>query len=58
MDAWGADSPIDDGYSLYGLRATLGTNVFLGRNRDHQPVLGHTACRGEHCCVVMGRLFG
>ena len=32
--------PADDGHRLHGLRAALGSDVLLGRDRHHQPVLG------------------
>ena len=35
--------PADDGDRLHWLRAALGPDELLGRDRHHQPVLGHSA---------------
>src|ERR1051325_10443491 len=41
--------PADDGDRLHGLRAGLGPNEFLGRDRDHQFVLGHSQIGRASC---------
>ena len=33
---------------LHGLRTGLGSNEFLGRDRDHQSVFGDSHCRRHH----------
>ena len=37
----------DDGHRVHGLRAALGPDVLLGRDRHHQPVLGAFPLVGE-----------
>jgi ubiquinol-cytochrome c reductase cytochrome b subunit len=36
-----ADLRPDDGHGLHGLRSALGSDVLLGRDRDHRPVRRH-----------------
>ena len=50
--------PADDGDRLHGLRAALGPDELLGRDRDHQPVLGDPAGRQRDHPVAVGRLRG
>ena len=38
VDRRHADLPADDGHRLHGLRSALGSDVLLGRDRDHRPV--------------------
>ena len=48
----------DDGHRLHGLRAAVGPDELLGRDRHHQPVLGHPVGRREHRHLAVGRLLG
>src|SRR5262245_29931943 len=48
----------DDRHRLHGLRAAVGADELLGRDRDHQPVLGHPARWRNHRHLAVGRLFG
>ncbi len=45
-----------DGDGLHGLRAALGPDELLGRDRDHQPVLGHPGHRQPHRHLAVGRV--
>ena len=47
-----------DGHRVHGLCAALGPDVLLGRDRDHQPVLGHSAGRQRDHHLAVGRLRG
>ena len=48
----------DDRDRLHGLRAALGPDELLGRDRHHQPVLGHPDRRRDRRDLAVGRLFG
>ncbi len=50
--------PADDGDRVHGLRAALGPDELLGRDRHHQPVLGDPAVRQRDHPVAVGRLRG
>ncbi len=45
-----------DGHGVHGLRAALGPDVLLGRDRHHQPVLGLPGRRSEDRHPAVGRL--
>ena len=49
--------PLDDGDRLHGLRAAVGPDELLGRDRHHQPVLGHSLRRRQHRDAAVGRLL-
>ena len=53
--------PGHDGNGLHGLRAALGPDELLGRDRHHQPVLvaerDHSWCRHRCRRMAVGRLF-
>ena len=51
-------SAADDGDSVHGLRAALGADELLGRDRHHQPVLGDPARRPVHRDAAVGRFHG
>ena len=42
--------PADDGDRLHGLRAALGPDELLGRDRHHQPLLGHSRWSASRSC--------
>ena len=46
----------DDGDRLHGIRAALGADVLLGRDRHHQPVLRHPAGRQIDRHLAVGRV--
>ena len=48
----------DDGHGVHGLRPALGPDELLGGDRDHQPVLGHSAVRRRHRDLAVGRVLG
>ena len=50
--------PADDGHGLHRLCAALGPDELLGRQGDHQPVLGHSVRRRRDRDLAVGRLFG
>ena len=50
--------PADDGDRLHGLRAALGPDELLGRDRHHQPVLGDPGRRRADRHLAVGRLCG
>ena len=39
LDARRCDLPVNDGNSVYGLRSALGSDVLLGRDGYHKPLL-------------------
>ena len=47
MDSRRDHLPADDGDRLHGLRAALGPDELLGRDRHHQSVLGDPASRRQ-----------
>ena len=47
----------DDGDRLHGLRAAVGPDELLGRDRHHQPVLGHPGGRRSDRDLAVGRLL-
>ena len=50
--------PADDGDRLHGLRASLGTDELLGRDRHHRLLHGHPAGRRLGAAVAARRLRG
>ena len=50
--------PADGEYRFHGLRAAVGTDELLGRDRHHQSVLRHTRGRQLDRHLVVGRLRG
>ena len=46
--------PPDDGDRLHGLRAAVGSDELLGRDRHHQPVLRHSRFRRKHRDLLWG----
>ena len=50
--------PADDGDRLHGLRAAVGPDELLGRDRHHQLLLGDPARRRADRHLAVGRLRG
>ena len=57
VDPRRAHLPLDDGDRLHGLRAALGPDELLGRDRHHQPVLGDPDRRRPDRDLAVGRLL-
>jgi len=54
----GFNLPRPNGNSIYGLRASVGPNVSLGRDCDYQPTFNHSFCWPFACSVSLGRFQG